>query len=341
MVGFVVWNLQGPTISTDVEPGIEADVLTPEMLGESEHFQGLGPPGYLSPSEVDEFLADAEDKRSRLLQFLETVENDPPMITLHLHPYFDKNHPIGTTDGLSRIDLWGVKSGRNALVHELTHLMMTVRRALLSEGLAVVAERRFVNQISLPGNEWLYAWCREGNEFIPLTALHASFDLLMPNLQLTMLQYVEAGSFTEYLIDRFDMEPFREVYKYGDFEQVYGISLEQLERDWRTVLERGHLLQGTAFALGGFGILGMLTLILWPNWRWIPATLVGGLVYTLMCETYVYPVILPAVVFTAAAIAGIFGIRSRRLRLATFWALGGIGLVLFVSGAVHPRFFPL
>jgi hypothetical protein len=45
--------------------------------------------------------------------------------------------------------------------------------------------------------------------------------------------YVIAGSFVGFLIERYTLTAFRNFYETGDYEKIYGKSLDTLETEWR------------------------------------------------------------------------------------------------------------
>ena len=52
------------------------------------------------------------------------------------------------------------------------------------------------------------------------------------------IAYVLAGSFVGFLIERYGLPPFRNLYETENYEQVYGRPLDTLEKEWRLILGR-------------------------------------------------------------------------------------------------------
>jgi hypothetical protein len=51
------------------------------------------------------------------------------------------------------------------------------------------------------------------------------------------IAYVVAGSFVGFLIERHGLPLFRSLYEKDSYEQVYGKSLDDLEKEWRVSLQ--------------------------------------------------------------------------------------------------------
>jgi hypothetical protein len=49
--------------------------------------------------------------------------------------------------------------------------------------------------------------------------------------------YVLAGSFVGFLIERYDLRLFRNLYDTESYEKVYGKSLDILEKEWRLSIQ--------------------------------------------------------------------------------------------------------
>jgi tetratricopeptide (TPR) repeat protein len=54
--------------------------------------------------------------------------------------------------------------------------------------------------------------------------------------QASSVSYVLCGSFCRFLMDTYGVERFKQVYRYGNFEKVYGKSLNDLQTEWMSFL---------------------------------------------------------------------------------------------------------
>jgi LysM repeat protein len=123
------------------------------------------------------------------------------------------------------------------LTRELTqlyawHMFGPPTSTLMSEGFAVymgmtaLAEAGYV-----PLNKFCAAYHRL--DVLPRIARPLRFENHIVDLQ----NYYAAGCFVQYLIKEHGMEQFRTVYRSGDYEGVYEMSLEALEEAWIADLE--------------------------------------------------------------------------------------------------------
>ncbi len=126
------------------------------------------------------------------------------------------------------------------LKHELVHVAaarfgLPVIRASLStglvEGLAMAIDWRWGNRTP---HQYAAAIRRLGlpSDIRPLMRL-TGFAA-----QSTAASYVQAGSFCRYLIDRYGIRKMMLLYRSGEYETLYGRSLDELNRDWQDFLQR-------------------------------------------------------------------------------------------------------
>jgi hypothetical protein len=52
-----------------------------------------------------------------------------------------------------------------------------------------------------------------------------------------MTAYILAGSFVGFLIERYELARFRQLYETESYESVYGKSFQELEQEWREQLQ--------------------------------------------------------------------------------------------------------
>lgn len=214
-------------------------------LGTSTHFRVVSPTVYMVQRHVDAYLAQAKVRRAQLVEFL-GAPGDGPQVRIVVHSQWG----LPNFDRPASVTLYALKAGRNALIHELTHLIMGCGTNFLSAGLAVMTEERFGWGLAFPNwlrpvDSHLYAWTRGGNELLSLEDLSTMGSLWDPSdPESSRLRYLQAGSFTEYLVGAYGVDAFVEVCGHPDFERVYGRALGELEAEWLATVNGGHVLQG-------------------------------------------------------------------------------------------------
>ncbi|MBN2390488.1 MAG: LysM peptidoglycan-binding domain-containing protein [Anaerolineae bacterium] len=123
------------------------------------------------------------------------------------------------------------------LTRELTHLFAwhvlgPPTSTLVSEGLAV-----YVGMTSIAGSDHmpLETFCAAYHQAGKLPRI--SRPLRFENHILDLQNYYATGCFVQYLVETHGMDKFRTVYRNGDYEGVYGASLEALEEAWIAEIE--------------------------------------------------------------------------------------------------------
>jgi len=142
--------------------------------------------------------------------------------------------------GFMEMPLRRVRENTGALLHEIVHIYAPNENRFLAEGLAV-----YLHTI-LAGNP---AFPNLGRELRPL-AVHSlsGLDSLQvlnsvrtPRPLGTIMNeersYILAGSFVGFLIERYGLPMFHRLYDMGNYEAVYGKSLQTLEQEWRLDLQ--------------------------------------------------------------------------------------------------------
>jgi tetratricopeptide (TPR) repeat protein len=126
----------------------------------------------------------------------------------------------------------------NVLKHELVHVVagqfgMPVIAANVStgivEGLAMAVEW-----------EW---GSKTPHQYAAAMKAAGVLPDIQPLMRLTgfaarssSVSYVASGSFCRFLIDRYGMRRMAQLYRTGDFNRVYGLSIQQLTREWQSYL---------------------------------------------------------------------------------------------------------
>jgi len=123
------------------------------------------------------------------------------------------------------------------LTRELAHLYAwhmfgPPTSTLESEGFAVyMGMTAIADSDHMPLKTFCVAYHQAGK--LPRVSRPLRFENHIVDLQ----NFYAAGCFTEYLIETHGMDKFRAVYRSGDYESVYGASLETLEEAWIANIE--------------------------------------------------------------------------------------------------------
>lgn len=204
-------------------------------------------PGSFAARTIDEFQQDAEAAIAHIEQELGITWTGQADMYLadSFFPPPDTGvrgyTPAGAHMILLMIDGSGTRYERQYMAaHELTHQIAydTFGQAaslLLSEGLAMDMEQQYLladGDISLDG---LSRAALEQGEFIPLATLSGG-DQFLGQL-FYRRPYAEAGSFVQFLIQKYGVANFKRVYTSGDYATVYGASLNTLDAEWRSYLQ--------------------------------------------------------------------------------------------------------
>lgn len=127
-------------------------------------------------------------------------------------------------------------NARDVIRHEIVHIIASqegwpIWRTGLLEGLAVAVEW---NEPYFTPHEWAGALLRLGRnpslrEWFTGTGFFAYHG---------RMSYILSGSFVRFLIDTYGVDKVKKVYSGETFEDVYGHSIDSLDRQWRTFLDR-------------------------------------------------------------------------------------------------------
>ncbi|HUL43618.1 MAG TPA: hypothetical protein VLY03_04605 [Bacteroidota bacterium] len=236
-----VWSFRVPlgleTSDDSIRKTLSSSVRT-------EHFMICYAPESFSSSEIQWVAALHEFRYSQIASALRI--NTPVMITSFLYPSAEaKRIAIGTaTTNIAKpwrkeIHL-DAGSWEESLEHELVHVLagefgMPLIRAHyhigLVEGLAVAVTGQF-------GNRTLHEYAAALKKF---QVIRDPGNLLSPigfATHYSSVSYVLMGSFCRYLLDRYGISRFKELYGGRAAEHVYGRSSEQLVNEWQSFLDR-------------------------------------------------------------------------------------------------------
>ncbi|WP_142752235.1 hypothetical protein [Neobacillus piezotolerans] len=156
------------------------------------------------------------------------------------------------------IKLYGVRNGKDPLVHELTHTLLgygvnndSTRGYLTQEGLAVYMENRFGKQKS-PVHKVMKLFLNLGkaiplNKLIDLDNDDRLFSpaIIGPDgFAIQVMSYYHAASFVTYLIDTYGLDNFEKIYNKPmlseKFAEVYGKNVDELEGEWLSYIDKNY-----------------------------------------------------------------------------------------------------
>jgi hypothetical protein len=136
--------------------------------------------------------------------------------------------------------------GKGAMAHELTHIVMNQVTfnpyhglpVWLNEGLAMYSEGPLDDQFSVPLSKAL-----SGGSLISVRSISSPFSA---DSTKATLSYAESYSLVDFLVKTFGsaemldlLETFKQGSTYdGAFQNVYGLDMDQLEKDWKSYLSR-------------------------------------------------------------------------------------------------------
>ena len=136
-----------------------------------------------------------------------------------------------------------MRRNNGALLHEIVHIYAPHANRFLAEGLAVHL------QAKLGGNA---AFPNDGRPLAPLARRYLPDAGVMERLDAVrtptplgaaldeQTAYILAGSFVEFLIERYELKLFRGLYdtQTGDYAGVYGKPFLAPEGEWRASLQK-------------------------------------------------------------------------------------------------------
>jgi hypothetical protein len=133
-----------------------------------------------------------------------------------------------------------VRDHTGALLHEIVHIYAPNNNRFLAEGLAVYLQTKLAGNPAFPnfGEDLQRAAVRS---LAGLKSLEDLNDVRTPRPLGTVMAeeraYTLAGSFVGFLIERYSLPSFRNLYDTNRYENVYGKSLNALENEWRASLK--------------------------------------------------------------------------------------------------------
>ncbi len=208
----------------------------------------------LSGSDRAEFEADFRRSLKRICRWWGETFDGPYTIdidesrgpSMALVPAWRGNH------GKMLFRAGTVRLGRAAITHEIVHVLAPNANRLLAEGLAVYAHDSQRGKPAYPNyGKNLTAEARllsARADFGALERLATPTRLMLPDFD-SRDAYIVAGSFVGFLIEKFGLEKFRQLYAMTPlvarernagaperWQKVYGFDLATLTADWRTAI---------------------------------------------------------------------------------------------------------
>jgi len=141
--------------------------------------------------------------------------------------------------GFMEMPLRRVLRNNGALLHEIVHIYAPHENRFLAEGFAVYLQAKMGGNTALPN---------EGEPLAKLARRHLPAPEVMAQLNAVktpaplgrvmddMTAYLLAGSFVEFLVEKYALPKFRVLYE-TSYENAYGKSFAELEREWRGALK--------------------------------------------------------------------------------------------------------
>jgi len=141
--------------------------------------------------------------------------------------------------GFMEMPLRVVRSNESALLHEIVHIYAPNDNRFLAEGLAVYLHHKLGGNEAFPNfGKSLDAGARE---LLPrlesLAPFHGVHRQRLGGLLGEQSEYLVAGSFVGFLIEKYGLPQFVKLYESGGYETAYAKPLEALEKEWRAALQ--------------------------------------------------------------------------------------------------------
>jgi hypothetical protein len=143
--------------------------------------------------------------------------------------------------GIMEMPLRRVTRNDGALLHEIVHVYAPHDNRFLAEGLAVYLQAKLGGNAALPNHGEPLA--KLALRHLPSSETMARLDAVRTPVPLgrvmdDMTAYILAGSFVEFLVERYELAKFKALYE-TTYESAYGKSFRELELEWRAALKGG------------------------------------------------------------------------------------------------------
>ena len=192
----------------------------------------------LTVAEAEEYCRYAVRERKKVEEFWGVTWNETIRISVSSSYRISRALVPGYfgNRGFMEMPLRRVRDNTGALLHEIVHISAPNNNRFLAEGLAVYLHTKLGGNPAFPnfGEDLRSSAVRSLPRVKSLEALNG---VRTPRPLSTVMDeetaYVIAGSFVGFLIERYTLTAFRNFYETGDYEKIYGKSLDTLETEWR------------------------------------------------------------------------------------------------------------
>jgi len=222
--------------------------------------------GDLTPKRFEKFVEKVDSTLAKILQFWSVDPRVHPfgkIIVEYEHPFPKTNCSFlylrkESDQRVRVVRVLGGAENPHQLAHKLTNAVFLNPDKLIRNLIGEASEMRFGNPLSFPmcgfdTDCWVLALLQT-NSYIPLTTIgtdHSDWGMEIhnnvPRVRDRARQhacYAEAGSFGEFLINTYGIKQIKQFNRLSKirprpWEEIFGISLEQLEARWLEALQVG------------------------------------------------------------------------------------------------------
>jgi hypothetical protein len=196
----------------------------------------------LTASEAEDYCLYAMHERKKVEAFWGAAWNQPIRINVSSSYRISRALVPGYLGnrGFMEMPLRTVRNNTSALLHEIVHIYAPNDNRFLAEGLAVYLHTKLAGNPAFPNfGEDLQRLAARG--LSGMKSLEALNGVRTPRSLSAVMDektaYALSGSFMGYLIEKYGLASFRSLYTTKNYEQVYGKSLDILEKEWRFNLQ--------------------------------------------------------------------------------------------------------
>ena len=193
----------------------------------------------LTTPEAEEYCRYVASERNKVEAFWGPTWKE----TIHIH--VDSSYKISKalntkTRGFMEMPLARVREKTSAVLHEIVHIYAPNRNRFLAEGLAVYLQDKMGGNPAFPNfGKNLQALARD--RLSRVSSLERLNNVTSPRpLSIVNQQsaYILAGGFVGFLIEKYGVVMFRNLYETASYETVYAKSLSALEEEWRNEVQQ-------------------------------------------------------------------------------------------------------
>jgi hypothetical protein len=196
----------------------------------------------LTITEAEEYCRYAVNERKKVERYWGDTWNETIRINVSSSYRISRSLVPGYfgNRGFMEMPLRGVRNNTGPLLHEIVHIYAPNNNRFLAEGFAVYLHTKLGGNPAFPnfGEDLRRSAARSLSEVKSLATLNSvRTPVPLSSVMDEKTAYVLAGSFVGFLIERYDLPPFRSLYETESYEKVYGKSVDTLEKEWRLSLQ--------------------------------------------------------------------------------------------------------